>query len=85
MADNGKGLIAAGIAAHVPSLGSEATIPDFQRGLVRGLRETGRRHPRAEAGRAGDRVGALGVDVQLVRDAAEPAPGASASRPRPSN
>ena len=41
MATNGKGLIAAGIAAHVPSLGSEATIPDFQRGLVRGLREMG--------------------------------------------
>ena len=39
MAD--KGLIAVGVAAHVPSLGSEATIPDFQRGLVRGLREMG--------------------------------------------
>ena len=41
MAMNDSGLIAAGVAAHVPSLGSEATIPDFQRGLVRGLREMG--------------------------------------------
>ena len=41
MATDNEGLIAAGIAAHVPSLGSEATIPDFQRGLVRGLRELG--------------------------------------------
>jgi len=35
------GLIAAGVAAHVPSLGSDETIPDFQRGLVRGLTELG--------------------------------------------
>jgi len=41
MTSSEKGLIAAGIAAHVPSLGSEATIPDFQRGLVKGLRELG--------------------------------------------
>ena len=41
MNGSSKGLIAAGIAAHVPSLGSEATIPDFQRGLVQGLREMG--------------------------------------------
>jgi 3,4-dihydroxyphenylacetate 2,3-dioxygenase len=41
MANNDRGLIAAGVAAHVPSLGSDATIPDFQRGLVRGLREMG--------------------------------------------
>ena len=41
MAATEKGLIAAGIAAHVPSLGSEATIPDFQCGLVQGLRELG--------------------------------------------
>lgn len=41
MTNNDSGLIAAGVAAHVPSLGSEATIPDFQRGLVRGLREMG--------------------------------------------
>ena len=41
MTNNESGLIAAGVAAHVPSLGSEATIPDFQRGLVRGLRELG--------------------------------------------
>ena len=41
MTINETGLIAAGVAAHVPSLGSEATIPDFQRGLVRGLREMG--------------------------------------------
>jgi len=41
MTNSEKGLIAAGIAAHVPSLGAEATIPDFQRGLVKGLRELG--------------------------------------------
>lgn len=41
MATDEKGLIGAGVAAHVPSLGSEATIPEFQRGLVRGLREMG--------------------------------------------
>ena len=41
MATDKKGLIAAAVAAHVPSLCSEATIPDFQRGLVRGLREMG--------------------------------------------
>jgi len=41
MPSKSSGLIAAGVAAHVPSLGSEATIPDFQRGLVRGLREMG--------------------------------------------
>ncbi|OGA15287.1 MAG: hypothetical protein A3G25_18005 [Betaproteobacteria bacterium RIFCSPLOWO2_12_FULL_63_13] len=41
MAANDKGLIAAAVAAHVPSLGSEASIPDFQQGLVRGLRELG--------------------------------------------
>lgn len=41
MAANDNGLIAAAVAAHVPSLGSEATIPDFQQGLVRGLRELG--------------------------------------------
>jgi 3,4-dihydroxyphenylacetate 2,3-dioxygenase len=41
MANSEKGLIAAAVAAHVPSLGSEATIPDFQQGLVRGLREMG--------------------------------------------
>ena len=41
MANSERGLIAAGVAAHVPSLGSEATVPEFQRGLVRGLREMG--------------------------------------------
>jgi len=41
MAGREAGLIAAGIAAHVPSLGSEATVPDFQRCLVQGLRELG--------------------------------------------
>ena len=41
MATDKEGLIAAGIAAHVPSLGAEATVPDFQRGLVGGLREMG--------------------------------------------
>jgi len=41
VATDKKGLIAAAVAAHVPSLCSEATIPDFQRGLVRGLREMG--------------------------------------------
>lgn len=41
MANSERGLIAAGVAAHVPSLVSEASIPDFQRGLARGLREMG--------------------------------------------
>jgi len=41
MADIDKGLIAAATAAHVPSLGSEATTPDFQHSLVQGLREMG--------------------------------------------
>jgi len=41
MGENAKGLIAAAVAAHVPSLGSAATTPDFQQGLVRGLREMG--------------------------------------------
>ena len=41
MPDVDKGLIAAAVAAHVPSLGSEATTPDFQRSLVAGLREMG--------------------------------------------
>jgi 3,4-dihydroxyphenylacetate 2,3-dioxygenase len=41
MVDIDKGLIAAAVAAHVPSLGSEATTPDFQRGLVQGLRDMG--------------------------------------------
>ena len=41
MANSERGLIAAAVAAHVPSLGSDATIPDFQQGLVRGLREMG--------------------------------------------
>ena len=41
MATKDRGLIAAAVAAHVPSLGSETTIPDFQRGLAGGLREMG--------------------------------------------
>ena len=41
MAAASAGLIAAGIAAHVPSLGSLATVPDFQQGLITGLRELG--------------------------------------------
>ena len=41
MPQDTKGLIAAGIAAHVPSLGSLATVPDFQGGLIKGLRDLG--------------------------------------------
>lgn len=41
MATDESGLIAAAVAAHVPSLGSEATVPGIQRGLARDLREMG--------------------------------------------
>jgi 3,4-dihydroxyphenylacetate 2,3-dioxygenase len=39
--DNAGGVIAAAVAAHVPRIGLEEKAPDFQRGLIAGLKEMG--------------------------------------------